>query len=1026
MKKHIVLLFCLIIIANLFAVENTNTALFLNNMEYEICKSSTVNNKRIVDEAITKIKIADNEYTLRLNNFEVNNDQSINHKQLIVSCIDSENQTVDSLFDGTTRIDISSIQMTNDGKLYSDSAIHKWNNLVLSGIILTAQDFEYNNAKTTKLKPFSFNGFTITPEIVNFSKDKIIIKNGYISIYNEPHSFTNLSLATDGNTALETCNINGVFLSDDNDKNLYGAICTYSDLRIQGTKIIAKLNIPLPNKLTSSKCYFDNLVLTPDATNLFYAEVTDANYKINYGTYEIIADNIIFDGKSFTVKSGTVNFYDLDLVQDNKVLKSLPIANLSFNYNKCINNGYIDSKNLQYKFDGWTFNYNDKSLSLSDNGIVGSGLIELDNIEYLLLAYFEEFTLTSNGTVKSGLSVNLSTPITEMDNENTKLSLFIKNYYYMRINDTEFIRKNANSPYQLKCPKLIVEIETADHAELEFQDIVINSDSTISTSSKDQIVTFISSNGYEIETTSAILDNKGISLCGKLKLNRLDSTTTFTNYEMKLASNFVVLAESKDAITEYSYLNWKILGKGIKCHYQTIVINENTIEYKGKNILLGETIYNTDCELLEESYKEQNVNINIFSNECTVTEARFSEEGLFVEGYVHLPAPFEDHSIYFSHIHLDQDGTYYSQETIDFQELRVGALDFIFQDINLYPEGLEIEKFNVKTKEHQDISIDVESVRINNQGNFFVLNTNAGPFTYLDMTYYMDEFFITKDGMSLNGITILSQSFPGSLSGQRMKVNNFTLGLDGIVRNLDIKENKTSFISLSNLYGFSFSDISLEANNGNCEIVLGNSNLCFMKNQNLNSISLEDVRFDIVNNKFKLNEIKLKSDTLINLLGIDLALSKLTMEDDLTVNLIGTVSFDNSFPDFLQHSIIDAKLNFNKENGKDINIETYNMNELLSPSIKTLEIQTSNIYVKNNASGFLDVLIEGDIYTTKEAPIGKQNTKMKINQFIFNCNDKKIQILSASSSDFQIEIKDSLLSDLTDEIIWSFNSDTEE
>lgn len=596
----------------------------------------------------------------------------------------------------------------------------------------------------------------------------------------------------------------------------YGKSCTYTKTQNSGNGTEAAINLPLPD---GSKWTLKNALIKNDGSVEYHN--SHANFKMTYGSYPLIASDVQFDGNTVKILKGKIQVKGKGfLTSKNKSFNELEVENLEFNYSECISAGKVKNcYGLHYVFNGWNFYY--RNAVLTDAGISGEGAIYNydEKSETLVISYFKNFLVKSNGTVESGISYKPSEQseddmdypddeefydddedfdddesetemIYEMLWEEAEGNYFVRNNFMMFLNDAEFV-SDAKNGYILNSSSVSMEIYTNAYLEMVFGNTKIKSDATIISSEPcNDELEFESANGYTIKSTSAILDNSGVKIKGELAIEELNSSTVFDDYVIKINPMYVVTAESPDVVTHYKYSGWDITGTGAKYEYNTVTFNENTVQFRNAVIPLGQLTYNYEFDLIGEVENDQELNVNVVSENSEIHYSRFSRKGLCVYMIIPLPAPFEGNNLDFDEVYLEGDGNLYVEDSIH-RYFTVGKAEIEMEDVILDKEGISAGTVNVSIPEADDFSISLWYVEISPSG-IEVTDRAHNWNSLFGLSFFPKDVLFTEKGIEFSGSVLLPEPIPGV--GTELDMERFCIDFDGTVHDVVVEEPEDSSV----------------------------------------------------------------------------------------------------------------------------------------------------------------------------------------------------------------------------------------
>ena len=988
-------------------VDCENLYITMNGLEYKINAAEINNNLLKIISAYTEVTINGNTYKLVLNDFDLDESiGTINSKNISINCYDSQNNSVDKIFDQSVSISVDSITLDSEGKLITNEAYHDFLGFI-SGVIIEKDSLNYSHTDISNIG-FELYGFQIRANKVIPEKDDLLIESGFITIYNEDFSFENLKLNYDASKVLSDSIINGNFEKDITQK--YNAASKYNNLCITQNGVTAMVTVPVNSDSGIVEWTFENVVLNSVADKGCFVEDTICR-KVTYGSYNIETKKVLFDGNQILIKSGTIDLSNLKMFEDKNRLGTIDFIDLAFNYEDLIKSGDIPVSEYVYEFDNWSFYITD-SLKIGKS-LSASGFLYNEIENNLLILRFEDFKIYSDNTIESGVS---------QEKENEEDKIYIKDNYFFTINSGELIKQQDS--YTLKAGNMVFAIDFDDSNSLHFSNVYITKDLKISNEYVEtQTNTFISPNKYKVVTDSACLNSNGITLSGLLSSEELQAQTYFSNYEIKLMPTFVVTAKNETGTVNYKYNGWDIVGTGVNYEYQSITVNKNLIKFNNTFIEVGELKFNSDNYLYNSSICSQETDTQFLNRPGKILLSRFSDEGLNVRAEISLPDPFTGVSIVFDKIYLEPDGNFYVRSFVESKSFSVGEINFEFSDISIGSNGLIVNSLDISVGGDNPFNISLEGLVVTPNGQVLFSGRALAPFKFLGMTYIISEFSLKEDGIYFTGNTYLPSELPGVLSGMNISVNHFFINYEGNVFDLDIKATGKYSIPIGSDWAITFEKVGIEADNGSFAIVLHECGLLFPQEYNVKKVSVSDIRYDLKNKQFDFNSINIETDISLDISGIKFTLTSIKVSNDWTFGFGGIATFGKDFPPFLQDSKTDAYISFNPNKGiNEIRVSVSNLNGKISDDIKILELRNGYLVVNKESDSSLIISISGGLRFTNESPVGMQNVELGITEFTYEGKNKEILKLGAYAKDFTCSIAGVTLKNLFAEVVYDKQS----
>ena len=1024
-------------------VTGSNNLLGMNGISYTV-NSALIENKTIkINEATGTIRLDTKDYGLKIENIELREEGNIIFTEG-VSKVSSINSNVTTITDGTVEIKIGNLKISENGELYGETGTYKNKSgdsvLTLSGKIkIDSNSFDYS---AVKINPFNFSwkGYEIKSLEATACKEYVTITRGTGIVHGKTFSFKDLEyIPINGEIKNEVVlyESDGTTLGNlIKDIKGYGTTVKYTNIKIKPEGIYADAEITLPGALNEGKKINIQSVKIHSNGNI-EARVTEAAQKFIYGTYEITASIIAFDGSKVTVEKGIIDVKDKGFSNGNMSLLSLTVENLSFNYNKNLENGSIINTQLSYTFDGWNFNYSDTPV-LTIDGIKGKGNIRKETEEYIYKFEFSNFVVNANKVIDSGNAEN-----------GLESNYFIKNNYLFKLNDASFVKNN--NKYVLKSNNPKIDVNTYNSLTLVFGETLINSDSTIISSEKGIQVpgsSFISANGYIINVTTAELNNKEIKLNGTLSTDELKSISQFNSSEMSLYSDFVVETTKNDKSSIiYQYNGWTIYGTDVEYHYDRIIINKNKVNFRGVDIELGKLEFNSYYELEKSTTNVQNIPVSLLSStysnsDSIIKYTKFTDEGLVASIDVTLPNPFNNCTIRFDEVYLQSDNNFYVKTIKQRKEFNITeSFKVELQDIIIGSFGLKAGyiSFTLPPINPNDspVIILLQGLEIlEKNGNLKILieGSAISPFTIFDTTFGIQNFSISENGYSFTGYTILPSKLPGVLSGMMIGIDKFNIGLNGEITHMGIKLVGTYTIPMGEGFSLNVSNITLDIESVQNEkefvLLFDDAYLLFPPEYKIQNVKVQNIKYNITKKDFDFDNIKADTAFDAEISGIKFILSQLQIkknkeESCYDISLYANAEFGKDFPLFLQKQEngvgpnVSGSVTFSTNKSKilkEIEVNASNLNGPITKENNLLNLKDGSAKINISGDKGLVVGILGKLEFTENAPDGIKGLTVDIEKFEFDGSKPAITEMKAKGMFETINISNVELKNLTAEI----------
>lgn len=148
-------------------------------------------------------------------------------------------------------------------------------------------------------------------------------------------------------------------------------------------------------------------------------------------------------------------------------------------------------------------------------------------------------------------------------------------------------------------------------------------------------------------------------------------------YRISLKTNFPI---------ELNYNGWKVLASGVKIDSSNdkyLSAEKIKITYRSQDVVFENAVFYTDGTLVEQLFTDNRIQLPILDNRLKLIRGSFSEDGLWVEGFLEFPPWFGSYLLYFDSIQLFPSGVFKSESGIERFAFEYGTFAFEFEDLYL-------------------------------------------------------------------------------------------------------------------------------------------------------------------------------------------------------------------------------------------------------------------------------------------------------------------------------------------------------
>ncbi|BDC93444.1 OmpL47-type beta-barrel domain-containing protein [Treponema bryantii] len=952
-------------------IDGTNLELVLNDVTYIIKKAGISGNTINIYEAEVELPEGYTPSKLNIKNFSID-DESLEVTQ--GKYFEAESLTVTE--NGITVIENGIVTIGKDGKL------------VVSGILnigteygaVEVTDLEIKNdgldiEKGCNVSSYSFvlYGYNVSVTKAIYSKDKLLIKEGEIEVYGSKFNIEDLGIDTSVKDSVYKA---GTAKGNSSFNSGYTAEQNISDLEIDTDGVFAK-ELKVPVFGTGEAWNLKHVLLRAAGT---VSVTTTDEYNTQINGYDIQTKKTTFNGKEIVVENGIIT--NANGFKDNK----LNIANVTLN-SKALVSGGETAQNEVYTLDGWNVVFD--KLSLANSGLTGKATVQNEDEDYEIEIAFESFTVKADGSFATG-------KVIEED------SYIIKNEYYFELSNAVINQNAQNNKYEVVSskPKLV----TGENESIELSKLYIDSEGNLRIDTSKNKYTFTTSNGCEMDIEETSFDGEQFYLKGSGKPG------AFTNYStsdvtLTLSPAMKVSSEYADIDYNYTYKGWNIKGHGVQYKKNYIEIVSNVVTFNGTEIEVGDLLFSMDGTLLGENIAAQDKFISIISNQSKITETRFSEEGLFATVNIALPETFKNSILAYNSVCLHPDGTYESETVISHAEIPLGKVTFNFDYVSLSKKGLSIGYAAIKVPELDNLSIELKGLSISSKGKVELKGCVTSPFRLWNMTFAISKLSIDEDKIDFKGTIRLPESLPGILSGRTVGIRNFSIGLDGKVREFDARLEGKYTIPFLDSFALAVTSVGVAYKNESPWIMMEEASLILPSTYCIDNISITDVAFNPLKGEFDFDTIKANTDLSTTISGIKFNLTSVSITKAMTIGFSGNAKFvGDDLPDFIKGKSVELKQFEIKSDGNigNIDIQLNGLDGKIAPSIEVVELRDGSVAVrKEDGSNSLYLSVSGALEFTNKAPAflldanGKGGVALRIENFTIDASRPCITELDA-------------------------------
>lgn len=1027
-------------------LKDNNSVLTLGDNVLTVRKAEVKSNSIFINEAEAPILINGVNYILVFKNFSIDDTTgNVDGKYLSVSCKKYENDgaytEVTNLSDGIVSISVSDIRLDDNGKVVVDGK-YFYQDLPVNSLLLESSGISYQQSEMSNLNIYLF-GYQVRAQNVAVMADGIHI-NGNITIFDNLCTLTGLvwnpgqeqPIIEEG-SVIETISA---------DKKLYGKDVIWSNMKISAEGLKGDIDVPLPvecniNDTESVIVNFRNALIHEDGTCIAYSS-DETVFK--YSGYQLTSSDFNFDGTVLTVQSGSIDVTGLgfceqnadykeffkgldvsgDLLEDTdasldeyyarqnsegtpNTICSLDFKNLSFDYNNIQNEAIINNPETFTK-GKWRFYFD--SYVLNEEGINGSGYLGsiISETGAVFKLAFDDFLIMADGEIVSSKS-----------SANELESRYIVNYYYYDLPEAELVKEGEEYFLHAERPEFK---GLGQEESLYFNSLWIKDDGNVVKSDiSNEVQSFRSVNRFDVTATALKITTECPLICGEVRDSALSLYTEFNDFEIRINQIFYILLDKSDCDITYVYNNWNMVGKGFSCDFEDFTIEENYALFNNQKIPLGTIKFSAVRGIYGNVSKSSSFTIDEPFNDTTIMYIDFSRDGLFADVAVALPAPFDSVFVPFRNVELFPDGSIQPHSACSERVFTLGDTRISFDNITIDKESVKVGKIKLTLPESaQNVEIELRGLNFYKDGTFKLEGSSVNPVKIFDMIFTLKNLSFDSEGFSFSGYVTLPSSMPGILAGKTIGFEDFSMNYDGSNLNFDIQALGTYVIPFMDSWSLKFTDFSINYNAGKPALVFSDCLLVFPTNFKVQNVSITDLSYSILDQKFDFEKISVVTDFSYTLGGIKLSMNELTIVKDSEISMKGSALFEGEqFPVFLQNKTTNATIGISTE-GKltTLDIGMSGLSGQITKDITAVELRDGSVAVRKNSDDSIYLALSGGLWFTETAPKGMQDVKLTINNFIFDCTQLSVTELIAKAEGFSPIIGSVQFSDISAGIAW--------
>ncbi|MDR0386606.1 MAG: hypothetical protein LBH57_01085, partial [Treponema sp.] len=902
---------------------------------------------------------------------------------------------------GGGRFESTSVEFAADGKLLVSGIITSdtYGIIQTSNFALANNGLDWNKGGTISGFAAAVHGFPIVALTARFVREGIFIEQGEIIHGDGRRRFADLGLTNrQKDDVFNDAAIAGPYYLE----NGHGSPVLVKGGRITKNGVSGVVVVPLgtvAREVTGGQSWeFPDVKFEPfgDMRGSY-----SGSGNVIIGGFEFTPDSIEFLGSH--IKIGT--------------LRSCPIPGmnseiLEFNdfcfTESAVLAGIPPSGPAEYLVHGWKFAYD--ALALTVRGLRGAGMMLLPEKLGGFTVKFPESLILSGGGIASGRADESahSAAIRGVPVELPGAELVLRGGTFVLACDAPLIRPGLERPVELVFGKTCFD----------------SSGTAVSGEDGTRRIRFTSSNGYRVDSSSYAIAADGIRLGGSLgaKWWDEDNKIPIAGKGMELLAGFAVISEGSDTELGYNYGDWAIQGRGASFGIEGVRVAANTVMYRGIKIPLGPLGFTVEGLLARDGNLAQDLDLVSFAGAAVkLVGSSFGRSWLTGSVLVTMPRPFDGHTLYFENVKLGADGGFLTENEMETYRLSLGGFGFSFEGITVDTAGMHIRGADVTLPQSmEEVQLGLAGLRLSDD-SLSLGDSDIGPVKFWGMVFSLDDFSI-KDGIvTLSGSVNLPETMPGTLSGRKLVIRDFTAGLDGGIKSLDIRMDEECTIPFLGAWNLSLNNLLIRYTDGQPWIVLNSASLCFPEGFAADNAKIEQVRFNPIQGVFDFDAVKADTNIRFTFAGIDFYLAQLWIDKEESFGFKGSVTFPaEKVPAFLAGKTAELDSFSIKKDGAlgNVSASLKDLNGEILPGTKGVMLQNGSLAVSAKNRQDIELSVAGDIMMTGNMPGSLAGSLLSIETFTINPAVPSVSGLKAGAFFRSLEIHGMIFSDILIGVQW--------
>ncbi|MDR2052700.1 MAG: Ig-like domain repeat protein, partial [Treponema sp.] len=899
------------------------------------------------------------------------------------------------------RFESAGVKFGSDGKLLISGVITSaiYGDMQVHNLVLTNEGLDWDEGGAISGFTALVHGFPIVAVAARFVREGIFIERGEILHGDKRRQFINLGLT---HRKSDDVFNDGTITDHYYLENNYGNPVLVKGGRITNAGVFGAVIVPLGD-------------IAAEVTGRESWEFPAVKFDPLGGMHGFYpgSDNIVIGGFEFTPED--IEFFGSHIRIG--TLRSCSIAGmnpaiLEFNdfcfTQTAVLTGLPPSEPAEYSIHGWKIAYS--ALALTAEGLKGAGALQLPEALGGFTVKFPESLVLGSGGIVSGKA------------EKYAHSAAIRGIP-VELPDAELELRGEE--FVLACAAPLIRLALEDSVEMRFGKTCFDSSGlAVSGEEGKERIGFTSSNGYRVDSASYAITQNGICLSGSLGTQWWDedSKVVIPGKGIELLSGFAVVSGESNTEFSYRYGDWTVQGRGAAFGLDTLQVAANTVKYRGIEIQLGPLNYTTEGLLVREGDCVQDLELVSFAGASVkLVESRFGLTRLTGSVFITMPSPFNEHTLYYESINLGADGSFGIENEIEKYQFSLGGFEFSFEGITANTTGIYIRGAGVTLPPSMESAqLRLSGLRLS-EGSLNLDSSFINPVKIWGMIFSLNDFNIKDRTVTLSGTVSLPETMPGTLAGRRLFIRDFTAGLEGGIKSLDIRMDEECTIPFLDAWALSLSNLTIRYTDGQPWILLNNASLRFPTGFVVNDAVIEQVRFNPIQGKFDFDSIKANTNIRLGFAGIDFYLTQLWLDAETAFGFKGSIAFPvEGMPGFLAGRTAELNSFSIKKDGSlgTVSASLTGLNGEILPGAKGVMLQDGSLVVKAKNSRDIELSVAGDILMTGYMPGSLAGSRLSIEAFTINPAIPAITQLKAEAFFPSVGIYNIAFSDIRIDFRW--------